>query len=50
MDTVKQVFGAMMLAVAVWMLSRILPERVTSVGLWATRWSRCRDHLLSLGE
>jgi thiol:disulfide interchange protein DsbD len=29
MDTVKQVFGAMMLAVAVWMLSRILPERWT---------------------
>ncbi len=34
MDTVKQVFGALMLAVAVWMLSRILPERVT-VALWA---------------
>jgi thiol:disulfide interchange protein DsbD len=29
MDTVKQVFGALMLAVAVWMLSRLLPERVT---------------------
>ena len=27
MDTVKQAFGALMLAVAVWMLSRILPER-----------------------
>jgi thiol:disulfide interchange protein DsbD len=34
MDTVKQVFGALMLAVAVWMLSRILPERI-SVALWA---------------
>jgi thiol:disulfide interchange protein DsbD len=34
MDTVKQLFGALMLAVAVWMLSRILPERVT-VLLWA---------------
>jgi thiol:disulfide interchange protein DsbD len=34
MDTVKQVFGALMLAVAVWMLSRILPPRVTMV-LWA---------------
>ncbi|MEO6079817.1 MAG: protein-disulfide reductase DsbD [Steroidobacteraceae bacterium] len=33
MDTVKQVFGALMLAVAVWMLSRILPERVSFV-LW----------------
>jgi thiol:disulfide interchange protein DsbD len=31
MDTVKQVFGAMMLAVAVWMLSRILPERWTMI-------------------
>ena len=28
MDTVKQVFGALMLAVAVWMLARILPPRV----------------------
>ncbi len=28
MDTVKQSFGALMLAVAVWMISRILPERV----------------------
>src|SRR6185369_11749043 len=34
MDTVKQVFGALMLMVAVWMLSRILPARV-SMWLWA---------------
>jgi thiol:disulfide interchange protein DsbD len=34
MDTVKQVFGAMMLGVAVWMLSRVLPERLT-LALWA---------------
>lgn len=33
MDTVKQAFGALMLAVAVWMLSRILPERTTLL-LW----------------
>jgi thiol:disulfide interchange protein DsbD len=33
MDTVKQVFGALMLAVAVWMLSRILPERISFL-LW----------------
>ncbi|MET0282338.1 MAG: protein-disulfide reductase DsbD [Steroidobacteraceae bacterium] len=33
MDTVKQVFGALMLAVAVWMLSRILPPKVT-MWLW----------------
>jgi thiol:disulfide interchange protein DsbD len=33
MDTVKQAFGALMLAVAVWMLSRILPERISFL-LW----------------
>jgi thioredoxin:protein disulfide reductase len=33
MDTVKQCFGALMLAVAVWMISRILPERVSYL-LW----------------
>jgi thioredoxin:protein disulfide reductase len=33
MDTVKQVMGVMMLGVAVWMLSRILPERI-SFALW----------------
>jgi thiol:disulfide interchange protein DsbD len=33
MDTVKQAFGALMLGVAVWMLSRILPERI-SLLLW----------------
>jgi thioredoxin:protein disulfide reductase len=33
MDTVKQVFGALMLAVAVWMLSRVVPERY-SLLLW----------------
>jgi thioredoxin:protein disulfide reductase len=33
METVKQVFGALMLAVAVWMLSRFLPERVSYL-LW----------------
>jgi thiol:disulfide interchange protein DsbD len=34
MDTVKQVFGALMLMVAVWMLSRILSPKVTMF-LWA---------------
>jgi thiol:disulfide interchange protein DsbD len=34
METVKQVFGAMMLLVAVWMLSRILSPRV-AMFLWA---------------
>jgi thioredoxin:protein disulfide reductase len=34
MDTVKKLFGALMLAVAAWMLARILPERLTLV-LWA---------------
>ena len=34
MDTVKRLFGAMMLGVAVWMLARIVPERA-SLALWA---------------
>ena len=33
MDTVKQAMGALMLAVAVWMLSRILPDRISYL-LW----------------
>ena len=34
MDTIKRIFGAVMLGVAVWMLGRILPDRVT-LALWA---------------
>ncbi len=34
MDLVKRLFGAVMLAVAVWMLSRLVPARTTLV-LWA---------------
>jgi thiol:disulfide interchange protein DsbD len=34
MDSVKQVFGVLLLGVAIWMLSRILPGPVT-LGLWA---------------
>ena len=34
MDTVKQLFGVMMLAVAAWMVARIVPERWALV-LWA---------------
>ncbi len=34
MDTVKQVFGVLLLGVAIWMLSRIVPGPVT-LGLWA---------------
>ena len=34
MDLVKKLFGALMLAVAVWMLARIVPERLALV-LWA---------------
>ncbi len=34
MDTVKKLFGVMMLAVAAWMLARVLPERFALV-LWA---------------
>ncbi len=35
MDKIKAVFGVMLLAVAIWMLERILPGPVT-LGLWAT--------------
>ncbi|HED18147.1 MAG TPA: protein-disulfide reductase DsbD [Gammaproteobacteria bacterium] len=35
MDSIKAVFGVMLLAVAIWMLERILPGPVTLV-LWAT--------------
>ena len=34
MDTVKRLFGVMMLAVAAWMLARVLPERFALL-LWA---------------
>ena len=34
MDTVKKFFGVMMLAVATWMLARVVPERIALV-LWA---------------
>jgi thiol:disulfide interchange protein DsbD len=34
MDTIKRLFGAVMLGVAVWMLGRVLPPRVT-LALWA---------------
>src|SRR6185437_11881140 len=34
MDTVKKLFAAVMLGVAVWMLARVLPARVT-LALWA---------------
>jgi thiol:disulfide interchange protein DsbD len=34
MDTIKRLFGAVMLGVAVWMLGRILPPRLT-LALWA---------------
>jgi len=34
MDTVKAVFGVMMLGIAIWLVSRILPDSVT-LALWA---------------
>jgi thiol:disulfide interchange protein DsbD len=34
MDTIKRLFGAVMLGVAVWMLGRVLPARV-ALALWA---------------
>ena len=35
MNKVSQVFGVIMLAIAIWMLSRVIPEQV-SIFLWAT--------------
>jgi thioredoxin:protein disulfide reductase len=51
MDLVKKIFGVMMLAVAAWMLTRIVPDRVALV-LWALPalllawllWSQTRAH------
>jgi thioredoxin:protein disulfide reductase len=51
MDLVKKLFGVMMLAVAAWMLARIVPERVV-LSLWAVPalilawllWSQTRGH------
>ena len=51
MDLVKRLFGVMMLAVAAWMLARIVPDRVALV-LWALPalllswllWSQTRAH------
>src|SRR5438874_5616262 len=51
MELVKKLFGVMMLAVAAWMLARIVPERV-ALSLWAVPalilawllWSQTRGH------
>jgi len=48
MDTVKQVFGVMLLGVAIWMLGRILPGPVT-LGLWAMLAFVCGFVLLVRG-
>jgi thiol:disulfide interchange protein DsbD len=48
MDTVKQVFGVMLLGVAIWMLSRIVPGPVT-LGLWAALAFVCGFVLLVRG-
>jgi thiol:disulfide interchange protein DsbD len=48
MDTVKQVFGVMLLGVAIWMLGRILPGPVT-LGLWAALAFVCGFVLLVRG-
>ena len=47
MDLVKKLFGTLMLAVAVWMLSRLVPARAT-LALWAVpalagAWSLCSE-------
>ncbi|HEX5650010.1 MAG TPA: protein-disulfide reductase DsbD [Steroidobacteraceae bacterium] len=48
MDTVKQIFGVLLLGVAIWMLSRILPGPVT-LGLWAALAFVCGFVLLVRG-
>jgi thiol:disulfide interchange protein DsbD len=49
MDAVKAVFGVMLLAVAVWMLGRILPGPVT-LGLWAVLAFVSGYCLLTMGD
>jgi thioredoxin:protein disulfide reductase len=49
MDTVKQLFGIMMLGVAIWMLGRILPGPVT-LALWAALAFVAGYWLLMLGD
>jgi thiol:disulfide interchange protein DsbD len=48
METVKAVFGVMLLGVAVWMLGRLLPPGVTMF-LWATLAFLSGFHLLTRG-
>ena len=47
METVKKIFGVLLLAVAVWMLARILPERAT-LALWAVPALICAGVLWGL--
>ena len=55
MDTVKKLFGVMMLGVAVWMLARVVPERLALL-LWAVPalvlgwllWHEARGRLASV--
>jgi thiol:disulfide interchange protein DsbD len=47
MDRIKAVFGVMLLAVAIWMLERILPASVTLV-MWAALLILCSVYLSAL--
>ncbi len=47
MDRIKAVFGVLLLAVAIWMLERILPAQVTLV-LWAALLILCSVYLSAL--
>jgi len=47
MDRIKAVFGVMLLAVAIWMLERILPASITMV-LWAALLILCSVYLNAL--
>ena len=47
MDTVKAVFGVLLLAVAIWLLERVVPAPVT-LGLWAALLIGCGVYLGAL--
>ncbi len=49
MEAVSKVFGVVMLGVAIWMLSRVLPDRITMV-LWATLFISSAVYLRALEQ
>ena len=49
MEAVSKVFGVVMLGVAIWMLSRVLPDKITMV-LWATLFISSAVYLRALEQ